>query len=149
MKKITAKFKEFGHVIVDPVLYLAVVGIVLAISTLFTLTKTGFLNNLGTILNAATNSAIIGNLSLILCVGLCGGFARKQKANASIFALLTYLMFLYANNAFHAVRKTCCGWRGRYGSFRNRAGNGSWRSGHGCECLWRYHRRMSCGVYLE
>ena len=36
MKKITAKFKEFGHVIVDPVLYLAVVGIVLAISTLFT-----------------------------------------------------------------------------------------------------------------
>ena len=100
MKKITAKFKEFGHVIVGPVLYLAVVGIVLAISTLFTLTKTGFLNNLGTILNAATNSAIIGNLSLILCVGLCGGFARKQKANASIFALLTYLMFLYANNAF-------------------------------------------------
>lgn len=100
MKKITEKFKEFGHVIVDPVLYLAVVGIVLAISTLFTLTKTGFLNNLGTILNAATNSAIIGNLSLILCVGLCGGFARKQKANASIFALLTYLMFLYANNAF-------------------------------------------------
>ena len=76
MKKITAKFKEFGHVIVGPVLYLAVVGIVLAISTLFTLTQTGFLNNPGTILNSGTNSPILVHLSLILCVGLCVGFAR-------------------------------------------------------------------------
>jgi PTS system arbutin-like IIC component len=103
MKSIAQKFKEFSHVIVDPVLYLAVVGIVLAISTILSLISSTFLNDLGTILNSATNSAIIGNLPVILCVGICAGFAKKQKANASVFALMTYLMFLYANNAFLSI----------------------------------------------
>jgi PTS system arbutin-like IIC component len=103
MKSIAQKFKEFSHVIVDPVLYLAVVGIVLAISTIFSLTGSTFLKDIGTVLNAATNSAIIGNLPVILCIGICAGFAKKQKANASVFALMTYLMFLYSNNAFLSI----------------------------------------------
>lgn len=97
--KIASSFQKFGHVIVDPILYLAVVGIVLAISTLFSL-GSGLVANIGTLLSAMTNSAIIGNLSVVLCVGLTAGFAKKQKSNAAVFGLISYLMFLYANNAY-------------------------------------------------
>ena len=62
-EKLAVIFQNFGRVIVDPVLYLAVVGIVLAISTVCSITNVPFLTNLGTILSAATNTAIIGNLA--------------------------------------------------------------------------------------
>ena len=100
--KLKSVIQKFGRVIVDPVLYLAVVGIVLAISTIFSLGG-GILANIGTLLNAATNSAIIGNLAVILCVGLCAGFAKKEKANAAVFGLMSYLIFLYANNAYLTI----------------------------------------------
>ncbi len=99
-EKLAVIFQNFGRVIVDPVLYLAVVGIVLAISTVCSITNVPFLTNLGTLLSAATNSAIIGNLALVLCVGLTAGFAKKQKANAAVFGLMSYIMFLYVNNAY-------------------------------------------------
>lgn len=100
--KLKSVIQKFGRVIVDPVLYLAVVGIVLAISTIFSLGG-GILANIGTLLNAATNSAIIGNLAVILCVGLCAGFAKKEKAAAAVFGLMSYLIFLYANNAYLTI----------------------------------------------
>lgn len=98
-EKISSAFKKFSRAIVDPVLYLAVVGIVLAISSLCSL-GSGLIYDIYTLLNAAANSAILGNLAIIFCVGLAGGLAKKQKANAAVFGLLTYLMFLYTNNAF-------------------------------------------------
>lgn len=101
-EKISAIFKNFSHVIVDPVLYLTVVGLILAISSLCSL-GTGLVYDIYTLLNAAANSAILGNLPVIFCVGLTGGFAKKQKANAATFGLLTYLMFIYSNNAFLSI----------------------------------------------
>lgn len=98
-EKISGVFKNFSHVIVDPVLYLCVVGVVLAISSLCSL-GSGLVYDIYTLLNAAANSAILGNLAIILCVGLTGGFAKKQRANAAVFGLITYLMFVYTNNAF-------------------------------------------------
>lgn len=98
-KKLKTAVQEFGHVIVDPILYLAVVGIVLAVSIVLSL-GSGIVADLGTMLNAMTNSAIIGNLALVLCVGLTAGFAKKQKANAAVFGLISYLMFLYSNNTY-------------------------------------------------
>ena len=102
-EKISGLFQKFGRVIVDPVLYLAVVGIVLAISTIFSIPDNQFLKNIGTLLSAATNSAIIGNLAIILCIGITAGFAKKQKTNAAIFGLISYLMFLYVNNAYLTI----------------------------------------------
>lgn len=100
MKKLTDSFKQFGYVIVDPVLYLAVVGIVLAISTVFSLFDNSVCATISSVLAASTNAAIIGNLAVILCVGITVGFAKKQKGNAAVFGLMAYLIFIYANNAY-------------------------------------------------
>ena len=99
MEKIKAAFQAFSRNIVDPVLYLAVTGIILAISTVCTL-GSGVVADFGTLLSAATNSAVIGNLAVIFAVGLCAGFAKKQKANAAVLGLISYLMFLYVNNSY-------------------------------------------------
>jgi len=98
-EKLSAMFKKFGHVIVDPVLYLAVIGIVLAISSLCSL-GSGFIYHIYELLNAAANSAVLGNLPVILCVGLTAGYAKKQKANAAVLGLISYLMYVYINNAY-------------------------------------------------
>ncbi|MBQ2657537.1 MAG: PTS transporter subunit EIIC [Erysipelotrichaceae bacterium] len=98
-EKLGNLFKRFGHVIVDPVLYLAVIGIVLAISSLCSL-GSGFIYHIYELLNAAANSAVLGNLPVILCVGLTAGFAKKQKANAAVLGLISYLMYVYINNAY-------------------------------------------------
>ena len=127
--KLKSVIQKFGRVIVDPVLYLAVVGIVLAISTIFSLGG-GILANIGTLLNAATNSAIIGNLAVILCVGLCAGFAKKEKANAAVFGLMSYLIFLYANNAYLTITNALVE--------DGAAGMGLFA----IECIWWRHYRM-------
>lgn len=98
-EKISTIFKNFSHTIVHPVMYLSVIGIVLAISSLLSL-GTGVIYNIHTLLNAAANSAVIGNLSVILCVGLTAGFAKKQKANAAVLGLIVYFMYVYINNAY-------------------------------------------------
>ncbi len=104
-EKISAMFKSFGRVVVDPILYLAVIGIVLAISSLCSL-GSGFFQNIYTILNAAANSAVLGNLPVILCVGLTAGFAKKQKANAAVLGLISYFMYVYINNAYLTLTNT-------------------------------------------
>ncbi|MBY4797079.1 PTS transporter subunit EIIC [Collinsella sp. AGMB00827] len=104
MKKIKAAFQSFGHVIVDPVLYVAASGLLLAIATVCSLGG-GAVADFGTLLSAATNSAVIGNLSVIFAVGLTAGFAKKQKANAAVYGLICYLMFLYVNNAYLTLTK--------------------------------------------
>ncbi len=98
-EKLAGVFKRFSHVIVDPVLYLVVIGIVLAISSLCSL-GSGFIYNIYQILNAAANSAVLGNLPVILCVALTAGFAKKQKANAAVLGLISYLMYIYINNTY-------------------------------------------------
>ena len=99
MDKVKTAFQNFGRVIVDPILYLSVTGIILAIATVCSL-GSGVVTDLGTLLSAATNSAVIGNLPVIFAVGLTAGFAKKQKSNAAVFGLISYLMFLYVNNAY-------------------------------------------------
>lgn len=99
MDKVKTAFQNFGRVIVDPILYLSVTGIILAIATVCSL-GSGVVADLGTLLSAATNSAVIGNLPVFFAVGLTAGFAKKQKSNAAVFGLISYLMFLYVNNAY-------------------------------------------------
>lgn len=93
--------QNFGRAIVDPVLYLAVVGIILAISTICSLNASTEL--IGKLLSVATNSAVIGNMPLVFCVGICSGLAKKQKSNAAVLALIVYLMFIYVNNCYLTI----------------------------------------------
>ena len=41
---------------------------------------------------------IINNLSIIFCVGIAGAMAKKNKGHASLIALMSFFLFLEANN---------------------------------------------------
>lgn len=87
MDKVKTAFQNFGRVIVGPILYLSVTGIILAIATVCSL-GSGVVADLGTLLSAATNSAVIGNLPVIFAVGLTAGFAKKQNPTRQCLDLL-------------------------------------------------------------
>ena len=104
-ERIKSAFQNFSRTVVDPVLYLTVVGVVLALAIILTLgSMPEPIQKVGQVLNAISNSAIIGNLSIILCVGLAGGFAKKQKANAALLGLIVYFMFIYGNNTYLTIQ---------------------------------------------
>ena len=64
MDKVKTAFQNFGRVIVDPILYLSVTGIILAIATVC-LARQRSCRRSRPLLSAATNSAAIGNLPVI------------------------------------------------------------------------------------
>ena len=80
MDKVKTAFQNFGRVIVDPILYLSVTGIILAIATVCSL-GSGVVADLGTLLSAATNSAVIGNLPVIFAVGRLRKEAKIQRGS--------------------------------------------------------------------
>lgn len=41
---------------------------------------------------------IINNLSILFCVGIAGAMAKKNKGHASLIALMSFFLFLQANN---------------------------------------------------
>lgn len=140
MDKVKTAFQNFGRVIVDPILYLSVTGIILAIATVCSL-GSGVVADLGTLLSAATNSAVIGNLPVIFAVGLTAGFAKKQKSNAAVFGLISYLMFLYVNNAYLTLTDQLAK-AGAMGSVWHWPGNGTGSSSYRCQRLRRRTHRM-------
>ena len=78
MDKVKTAFQNFGRVIVDPILYLSVTGIILAIATVCSL-GSGVVADLGTLLSAATNSAVIGNLPVIFRSRPNGRLRKRSK----------------------------------------------------------------------
>lgn len=105
-EKIKGLLELFSKSIVQPLMYLSVAGTLLLIGIL--LTNTGITSKL-TFLQAAPFQLIgsliynclmflINNLSVIFCVGIAGAIAKKDKGHASLIALMSYFLFLNANN---------------------------------------------------
>lgn len=105
-EKIKGSLEKFSKSIVQPLMYLSVAGMILILGIL--LTNTGITSKL-TFLQAAPFQLIgkliydcimfiINNLSVIFCVGIAGALAKKDKGHASLIALMSYLLFLNANN---------------------------------------------------
>lgn len=91
-----------------PVLILPIAGLLIALGNLFT--NAGLLElfpvldnpittGFGTILSSALVS-ILNNLGLVFAVGITVGLADKKRAEAGFTALLAYIVFIYAMNAF-------------------------------------------------
>lgn len=105
-QKIKASLEAFSKSIVQPLMYLGVAGTVLILGIL--LTNTAITEKL-TFLQAApfqlvgkliynTLMFLINNLSIIFCVGIAGAMAKKNKGHASLIGLMSFFMFLNANN---------------------------------------------------
>lgn len=96
----------FSKSIVQPLMYLGVAGTVLILGILLTNTT---ITEKFTFLQAApfqlignliynTLMFLINNLNIIFCVGIAGAMAKKDKGHASLIGLMSFFMFLNANN---------------------------------------------------
>lgn len=98
---IQGAMKRFSGAIIKPVMFLAVAGILLAVSVI--LKMEGMpepVVMLGQLIYTCVNSGVVGNLGLIFCIGLTCALANKRAGDAAVIAASTFLVFLYANNAW-------------------------------------------------
>lgn len=106
--RIVNGMQKFARAMFIPVLILPIAGILIAIGNLFTnaglLELVPALDNpittgFGTILSNSLVS-ILSNLGVVFGVGIAVGLADKKRAEAGFTALLSYLVFINAMNAF-------------------------------------------------
>lgn len=96
----------FAKSIVQPMMYLSVAGILLIVGIILTnKTICAMIPVLGSgpfqLVGAVVYQSlmfIINNLSIIFCVGIAGAMAKKNKGHASLIALMSFFLFLEANN---------------------------------------------------
>ena len=105
-EKMKSALERFSKAIVQPLMYLSVAGTVLILGILLT---NGSITAKIPFLQAAPFQLVgkliynclmflINNLSVIFCVGIAGALAKKNKGHASLIALMSYFLFLNANN---------------------------------------------------
>lgn len=102
-KDISKSIQNFSKALIVPILFLPIVGILMALSA--TMSNTAFVAENSAIYMVGkfiygTMSAIINNLSILFCVGLGFGLAKKKKAEAALVSLMSYLLYLSANSTF-------------------------------------------------
>lgn len=91
--------KRFSGAVIKPVMFLAVAGILLAISVLMKMDgMPEFVALMGKMLYTCVNSGVVGNLSLLFCIGIACALANKKKGDAAVIAASTLLVYLFANN---------------------------------------------------
>lgn len=101
MGKLQATMKRFSGAMVQPIMYLAVAGILMAFGVIFqNLGGETVIGAIGTFLYNLFNNSFLSQLSIIFCVGIAAALAKKKKGDAALIAMITYFVFLYANNAW-------------------------------------------------
>ncbi|MEY8463085.1 PTS transporter subunit EIIC [Streptococcus merionis] len=92
--------QKFSRSVIVPVKFMAVMGLFLAVGVILQLQfMPSFLQTLGSLIKTMMDS-MLNNLSLIFCIGIASSLANKKKVEVSLIALITFLFFLAANNAW-------------------------------------------------
>lgn len=104
--KLLNGMQSFARAIIVPILFLPIVGIILALTSILSnpkiVSEGTILFNLGKFISSGF-WPILGNLSLILCVGIALGMAREKKAEAALLAVFSYIIFLGSNNGWLSI----------------------------------------------
>lgn len=99
-EKVTESMQKFSRAVIVPVKFMAVMGLFLAFSVIFQLNfMPSFLQSFGELVKTMMDS-MLNNLSLIFCIGIASSLANKKKVEAGLTALISFLFFLSANNAW-------------------------------------------------
>ena len=99
-ENVSQAMQKFSRSVIVPVKFMAVMGLFLAFSVILQLQfMPSFLQTFGTLIKTMMDS-MLNNLSLIFCIGIASSLANKKKAEASLIALISFLFFLAANNAW-------------------------------------------------
>lgn len=92
--------QKFSQAAVQTVMFLAIMGMGLAIAVIMQLNfMPSFIIFVGMLLKKMMD-AMSNNLSIIFCVGLATAFAKNKKVDAAIISLIVYIIFLAGNNAW-------------------------------------------------
>ena len=110
----------FSKAIIQPVMFMAVTGIILSVCAILKLEfMPTFTKNIGDFIFNILSGGMIGQLSVIFCVGIAAALAKpKYKTDAAILGIITFLIFLYANNSWLTItdRLAVAGEQGLYGT---------------------------------
>ncbi|EMO4507969.1 MULTISPECIES: PTS transporter subunit EIIC [Klebsiella] len=97
------KLQDFSKAMIGPVLYLPVIGLLIALFSMTTnkiwVAEESSLYLLGKYVSSML-WAIMNNLGFFFCLGLAGGLAKTRKAEAAFVAAMTWFMYLAANNSW-------------------------------------------------
>lgn len=104
--KIKGALEVFSKSIVQPLMYLSVAGTVLILGIVLTnQTVTSVIPFLQLPVFAITGQIIynslmfiVNNLAVIFCAGIAGAMAKKDKGHATLIGLMSFFLFLNANN---------------------------------------------------
>ena len=104
--KVKNSLEVFAKSIVQPLMYLSVAGTVLILGIILTnknvVAAVPFLQMpLFTIMGQVIYNSlmfIVNNLSVLFCAGIAGAMAKKDKGHATLIGLMSFLLFLNANN---------------------------------------------------
>ncbi|WP_392561215.1 PTS transporter subunit EIIC [Orbus sturtevantii] len=111
-EKIMNSLQRFSKAMFIPVLILPIVGVLIAVSNIFTNVRLlellpflnhPFIQDFFAVLSKALVS-ILSNLGLIFCVGLTVGLAQKKRSEAGFTAVLSFLIFIYSMNKFMEIK---------------------------------------------
>lgn len=92
--------QRFSRSAIIPIKFMAVMGLFLAFSVILQLQfMPSVLQSLGMLLKSMMD-VMMNNLALIFCVAIAASMAKKNKMEAAVLALIVFLMFLAANNAW-------------------------------------------------
>lgn len=95
-EKIVNKLQQFSKAMIGPVLFLPIIGLGIAATSV--MTNTAFVTEgsgiyiVGKFISSIL-WAVMNNLSFFFCVGIAMGMARKKKAEAAFVAAMSFLMF--------------------------------------------------------
>lgn len=119
-EKFMKSASTFSKAIIQPVMFMAVTGIILSVCAILKLEMMpNGLKEVGNFVFNIMSGGMIGQLSAIFCVGIATALAKpKYKTDAAILGIITYLVFLYANNTWLTVtdRLAQAGEQGLYGT---------------------------------
>lgn len=102
-EKVVTKLQQFSKAMIGPVLFLPIIGLGIAATSVMTNTAFVTEDSVVYIAGKFISSllwAVMNNLSFFFCVGIAMGMARKKKAEAAFVATMTFFMFLSGNNTW-------------------------------------------------
>lgn len=101
-EKMMKSASTFSKAVIQPVMFMAVTGIILSVCAILKLEfMPTFTKNIGDYIFNILSGGMIGQLGVIFSVGISAALAKpKYKTDAAILGIISYLVFLYANNSW-------------------------------------------------
>lgn len=121
MNAVKESLQRFSRAVIVPVKFMAVMGLVLALAVILQLEfMPTVIQTSGYMLNSMMN-IMLNNLAIIFAVGISASLADRRKVEAGLVGLISFLLFLAANNAWLELTNTLAepGVQGYFGTGQN------------------------------